>query len=151
MSCKNIFDIWTDNLICVYYYILVGLSYVTCLLYENLLIIFYFWFYLSTDIFVKLTQYNCFYVIHTNISYSKNSIYIYWHMQKSRVLTQRICKCASIAEVSQYAWASGRRGTGTTEVMRERGSIKGTANRKKRMRNKTIKKHKLLPRQCRKH
>lgn len=53
--------IWTANLICVYYYILVGLSNVTCLLYQNLLIIFYFWFYLSTDIFVKLTQYNCFY------------------------------------------------------------------------------------------
>lgn len=60
-------------------------------------------------------------------------------MQKSRVPTERICKCASIAEVSQYAWASGRRRTETTEVMRERGSIKGTANRKKkRMRNKSI-------------
>lgn len=43
---------------------------------------------------------------------------IYWHMQKSRVLTQHIYKCASIAEVSQYAGASGRRGT--TQVMRER-------------------------------
>lgn len=70
---------------------------------------------------------------------------ICWHMQKSRVLIQRICKCASIAEVSQYAGASDRRGTGTTEMMRERerDSIKGTAIHKKRTRNKSMKEHKL--------
>lgn len=39
-------------------------------------------------------------------------------MQKNRVPSWRICKCASIEEVSQYDWGSGRRDD--EEMIRER-------------------------------